>query len=509
MRDSFLSFQTHVLLAVVDVLDTEAAALNQDPDFMPQVRDNVGGSQISYLMDRRLIDETDDVQYGRKYKVDEKAEPTFTTVAELQIGAAHLSKETLDKYYKGPGGNASAATQGEVRVIERGFNLISDCITLDTPRYYDEPIKGESDLVCFTVRVEASQTAGVVYATASWFRVDRSKKLVGGIHPVVEIVTTQCMPIVGPRGGVKQACKASGYGASPVADYQYGYCTHGAANLMILRNLFRPAGYDQENSPTALSCWWNEVGLNADYFNPTHPVFRIMCRQPNANRAYERKRNLACLRSEYPRGQYNPFMPSMWEILQDFDDPQRVALRHKFFDVSNCLYNSRPVRTHDSDGNLLSYHPSRQGPAPGQVLMTMQEATYGCDFSLKDRDAADAAFLESRGKESKAQTSPPLVVESDSLQEGTEEEGDKVDSVDNPAESVPQVTDWEVLARTAITNPYAEQFALARQQTETARRRQVTALRHKKKWKTLKHYQAQPPVRNSERLKKRQKKTKE
>ena len=327
---------------------------------------------------------------------------------------------------------------GDTRVMARGHAHIVDMNTLDHPQLFSEPMQSQPDLVLWKVRIPASMKHDV-YSTFAWLRVDTNTLLAGGIHPVIQIVQVYCEPV-----GTGAPCLASGAGLK--TEYRYGYCTHGSANLQILAAMLRPCGFDQNNLSTALSCRWNHGGADSACFDPSVPAYMIQFRKPNRKRVRERKDNTASVRSDFPRSQFNPFVPSAWEFLKDWSNADRVMKRYKHYDAINTYLNSQPVREQMKNKDKIHYRLAGQGPAPGVVLMSSMERMFG----------RDEVNFDVQYQERAADTSPS------------------------------SGRDWTAWAASTVQNPYADKLA-AEKKARQKKRKQTDPKTVQKKKKPGKH----------------------
>ena len=353
-----LARKAHNQLALEADLQAKAEAAGEDPPPLA-LRDHSGNCCRGYLLERGLIDLSSFPQGDGSITAPASTDTGWVSDMNL-IGnmAPGISEAVIQEYFSPLGAKQDAS----VRVLERGYSHIEGLTALDYYGFHPNPIPSRPEIVATRMIIQASFKA-VKYATTVWYEIDTASDLT--IKPVKRILKVLCAPA--KKGG--DYCRASGASHK----YTYGFCTHGSANIQVLRNLPRADNVEIRSdlvSRTSKLQRWSNPGEGSCY-NVATPIWQVSFTAPDRERVTGHRRLVACL-STTTRATLNPVHPQLRHLLSR-STTARTAARRKLHEVMRADFalERGNARSYSLGEGRLSRH--RQ---PG-----MAELNHGYDES--------------------------------------------------------------------------------------------------------------------------------
>ena len=258
-------------LALERDLASKAEAEGQDPPPL-MLRDHTGGCCDGYLLERGLLTLEQCPQGDGALTAPPSTDGGWVTdMRVISNIAPAIAEQTILNFYAPLGAKEDAS----VRVLERGYAHIEGLRVLQDYAYHPAPIPERPDVVCTRMMIRASFKA-TSYCTVVWYQIDTQSTCT--IKPVLKVLKVLCAPA--KEGG--DYCRAS----AASHDMKYAFCTHGSANIQVLRNLPRADNVaipDDLRSRTSQLQAWSNPGMG-ETNDIGMPAVRALGPRPSAAR---------------------------------------------------------------------------------------------------------------------------------------------------------------------------------------------------------------------------------
>jgi len=246
------------------------------------LRDHTGQCVMSVLVKRGLRSKGEFPQGDEGITAPPASDSGWVTdLAVMSNTAAGISEETIQSFYAPLG----AESDSQIRVLRRGYAHIENLRSLLYYAYHPRPMPDRPEIVATRMTVKASFKQNE-YSTTVWYEIDQSSD--NTIKPVKRVLKCVCGPAT-PGGDHCRASAAS-------HECKYPYCTHGSANIQVLRNLPRADNVSIHvdlTSRTSKLQKWSDPG-SGDTHALGEAIWKLEMCAPDRERVAPR-RIVACL----------------------------------------------------------------------------------------------------------------------------------------------------------------------------------------------------------------------